>query len=427
LGVGVLPSNAKLVPPSADSETWRIFGDPTEGALPVAAAKAGLDLAPLEAEHPEVAELPFDSTRKVMTSIRHESGGGIMAYSKGSSESILHRATHISVSTASGHTADTGTTVRPITAADCDALLALHGEKAGYALRNLLYERRTLTEKGTKSTDLTVIEKNLTVLGMVSMIDPIRSAVPDAMAGVLDAGVKVNIITRDFSLTAIAIAPQVGLRADETLLAATDTAPARTIPDHGLTIVTGAEVLAHALRGGTELSRVAPDDKVRIVDLVKASGNLVAVTGDGINDSPALRNANIGVAMGASGTDVAKQTAEVVLLDDSFARLALASLFGVPLALNLLQILAIDLLGEIFPIAALGRDREEGETMKEKPRDPESRILDRRSMLDTFAAGTLMGVFAIASYLYSCTRNDIDPFTSTGPATCLSARRRSPT
>ena len=116
--------------------------------------------------------------------------------------------------------------MRPITAADCDALLALYGEKAGCALRNLLYERCTLTEKGTKSTDLTVIEKSLTVPGMVSMIDPIRSAVPDAMAGVLDAGVKVNIITRDFSLTAIAIAPQAGLRADETLLAATDTAPA---------------------------------------------------------------------------------------------------------------------------------------------------------------------------------------------------------
>jgi len=456
LAVGVLASNAKLVPPTDEVQTWRIFGDPTEGALLVVAAKCGIDLAALAAENTEVDELPFDSTRKVMTSIRRDSSGTYVAYSKGSPESILARSTHISVGTGIGNGNGTGvgSAERPLTDADRETLLALHEQKASRALRNLLYARRTLTPAEAASNDLATIEKGLTVLGMVSMIDPIRAAVPDAMAVVLAAGVKVNIITGDFSLTAIAIAQQAGLAGRD-----------EPEQDAALTVVTGAEladltdaeVLAHALRGGTVFSRVAPEDKVRIVDLVKAAGSLVAVTGDGINDAPALRHANIGVAMGASGTDVAKQAAEVVLLDDSFASLlgavrqgrtiyqnirkgvlscltsniaefvvnsaslALASLFGVPLALNLLQILAIDLLGEIFPIAALGRDPEEGETMKEKPRDPAMRILNRRSMLDIFLAGALMGGFGIANYLFFYARAGLDPTVTEVPADLLAS------
>ena len=456
LAVGVLASNAKLVPPTDEVQTWRIFGDPTEGALLVVAAKCGIDLAALAAENTEVDELPFDSTRKVMTSIRRDSSGTYVAYSKGSPESILARSTHISDGTGIGNGNGTGvgSAERPLTDADRETLLALHEQKASRALRNLLYARRTLTPAEAASNDLATIEKGLTVLGMVSMIDPIRAAVPDAMAVVLAAGVKVNIITGDFSLTAIAIAQQAGLAGRD-----------EPEQDAALTVVTGAEladltdaeVLARALRGGTVFSRVAPEDKVRIVDLVKAAGSLVAVTGDGINDAPALRHANIGVAMGASGTDVAKQAAEVVLLDDSFASLlgavrqgrtiyqnirkgvlscltsniaefvvnsaslALASLFGVPLALNLLQILAIDLLGEIFPIAALGRDPEEGETMKEKPRDPAMRILNRRSMLDIFLAGALMGGFGIANYLFFYARAGLDPTVTEVPADLLAS------
>lgn len=436
LTAGLLASNARLVPPAGEVTTWRILGDPTEGALVVAAQKGGLDLAAVAAANKELDELPFDSTRKLMTSIRRDEGGTITGYSKGAPESILARASRI----------HDGIKVRPITEADRERLLAIHAERATRALRNLVLATRTLTAAEAKSHDLKVIEKDLTVLGMVSMIDPIRTAVPHAMEVVLEAGVKVNIVTGDFSLTAEAIARQAGL-----------------VGDDGLTIVTGAElaemsdavVLEHASRGGTVFSRVAPEDKVRIVDLVKAAGLVVAVTGDGINDAPALRHANIGVAMGASGTDVAKQAAEIVLLDDSFATLvaairqgrtiyrniskgvlscltsnaaefvansaslALASLGGVPLALNVLQILAIDLLGEIFPIAALGRDRAEGETMKDAPRDPHRRILNKRSILDIFWCGLLMGGFAIANYLVFYARSGVDPFTDAVPAELL--------
>jgi Ca2+-transporting ATPase len=322
-------------------------------------------------------------------------------------------------------------------------LLALHDANASKALRNLAFASRTISAKDAATDDAAVIEKRLTLLGMVSMIDPIRTAVPAAMAVVLAAGVKVNIVTGDFSLTAISIARQAGLGGDD------------SSADHGLVVVTGAElatmsdadVLAHALHGGTVFSRVDPEDKVRIVDLVKNSNHVVAVTGDGINDAPALRHANIGVAMGASGTDVAKQASEIVLLDDSFATLVgavqqgrtiyrniskgvascltsniaeffvnsvslgLTSLYGVPLALNVLQILAIDLLGEIFPIAALGRDPEEGETMKAAPRDPRARILNRRSIVDIFWCGALIGAFAIVNYLLYFGRSGVDPFT----------------
>lgn len=448
LEIGVLASNARLVPPPDATTGWRVIGDPTEGALLVAASKAGVDVAALLVAHPEIGELPFDSTRKVMTSIRRDAAGGAIACVKGAPESILSRASMI----------DDGHRVRAITEADREALLAIHTANASRALRNLAFARRTLTADESTSTDLTVIERDLTLVGMVSMIDPIRDTVPAAMAIVLAAGVTVNIVTGDFSLTAEAIARQAGLGAPPS-----DGSAAADTAIHGLVTITGtqlatmsdADVLANALRGGTIFSRVDPEDKVRIVDLVKNSGNVVAVTGDGINDAPALRHANIGVAMGFSGTDVAKQAAEIVLLDDSFATLvgavragrtiyrnitkgvlscltsniaefvvnsaslALASLFGVPLALNVLQILAIDLLGEIFPIAALGRDPEEGETMKERPRDARARILNRRSLADVAIAGALIGAFAVANYLMFYTRNGVDPFTESISATLV--------
>lgn len=436
LTVGVFANNARLVPPDHEATTWRILGDPTEGALLVVARKAGLNTTALLASTTEVGELPFDSTRKLMTSIRKAGDGTTTAYSKGAPESILARATMI----------DDGITVRAITDTDRSALLAVHSEKASRALRNLLFARRELTGSDAESTDIAVIERNLTVLGLVSMEDPIRNAVPAAMAIVLGAGVKVNIVTGDFSITAEAIAHQAGLEGHGQLTVVTGTE---------LATMTDATVLAHALRGGTVFSRVAPEDKVRIVDLVKASGHVVAVTGDGINDAPALRHANIGVAMGASGTDVAKQSADIVLLDDSFATLvgairegrtiyrnitkgvlscltsnvaefvvnsvslALASLLGVPLALNILQILAIDLLGEIFPIAALGKDPAEGETMKDQPRKAQAHILDQRSLVDIVVCGALIGGFAIANYLVFYGRTGLNPVTEPVPAALL--------
>ena len=173
--------------------------DPTGRIEP--ASKFGIDRAALLSGAVEVGELPFDSTRKLMTSMRYGTDGSVTAWVKGAPESILARSSRI----------DDGTRVRDITDADRAALLALHTEKASRALRNLAFARRSITPADATTGDIAVIEKDLTVLGLVSMIDPIRTAVPEVMADVIAAGVKVNIVTGDFSLTAAAIARQAGL------------------------------------------------------------------------------------------------------------------------------------------------------------------------------------------------------------------------
>lgn len=427
LRTGALASNARLLPPDEEHAGWHILGDPTEGALLTVAAKGGVDLQSERTAECKVREFPFDSARKLMTAIRERSDGTLTAFVKGAPESVVARASRI----------DDGGSVRPITDADREAFLAVHIAKSDRGLRNLAYATRPATASDGATIDPAAVEADLTLLGLVSMVDPIRDEVPDAMRRALDARIRVNIVTGDFSRTAEAIAREAGL-------------------DRGgeLTIVTGEElaamsdddVLVHALAGGTIFSRVDPEDKTRIVDLVKRSGHVVAVTGDGINDAPALRHASIGVAMGVSGTDVAKEAAEIVLLDDSFstlvraveqgrviyanitkgvlscltsnaaelvvnlASLALATVAGLPLAINVLQILAIDLLGELLPIAALGRDPEEGRVMKRAPRDPNVHIVNLRSIGDVLYAGSIMGVLAIGNFLLFFDRSGSAPF-----------------
>lgn len=427
LRAGTLVSNARLLAPDEGHAGWHVLGDPTEGALLVAAAKAGVDLVTSRAAESKVREFPFDSARKLMTVIRERPDGTLTAYVKGAPESVVARASRIAE----------GGTVRPITDADREAFLVAHIAKSDRGLRNLAYAVRSATAEDADTIDPASVEKDLTLLGLVSMVDPIREDVPEAMRRALDARIKVNIVTGDFSRTAEAIAHQAGLDRNGEM-----------------TIVTGDElpgmsdeaVVARAVAGGTIFSRVDPEDKARIVDLVKRSGNVVAVTGDGINDAPALRHADIGVAMGVSGTDVAKEASEIVLLDDSFSTLVraveqgrviyaniakgvlgcltsnaaelvvnivsliLATVAGLPLAINVLQILAIDLLGELLPIAALGRDPEEGRVMKQAPRDPKVHIVNPRSIGDVMYAGSIMGVLAIANFLLFFGRSGSNPF-----------------
>ena len=427
LRVGALASNARLLPADESHPGWHILGDPTEGALLTVAAKTGVDLAAARKAERKVREFPFDSARKLMTTIREGGDGTLTAYVKGAPESVVSRASRI----------DDDGVVRPITDADRAAFLAIHIANSDRGLRNLAYAARAASADDVAATDPKVVETDLVLLGLVSMVDPIRDEVPDAMRRALDARIKVNIITGDFSRTAEAVARQAGLDHDLGLTVVTE---------EQLRAMSDEDVLAHALAGGTVFSRVDPTDKTRIVDLVKGAGRIVAVTGDGINDAPALRHADIGVAMGASGTDVAKEAAEVVLLDDSFstlvraveqgrviyaniskgviscltsnaaelvvniASLILATVAGLPLAINVMQILAIDLLGELLPIAALGRDPEEGQVMRRPPRDPKARIVNVRSIRDLMYAGSIIGVLAIGNFLLFFDRSGSDPF-----------------
>ena len=424
--IGLYASNAKILAPDQHSEKWYCLGDPTEGALITLAAKAGLVTEDELARRVEIRELPFDSSRKRMTSIR-DHGHRAIAYVKGAPENILERATHIY---------ENGTT-RAITDKDKQRFLDEHTARAGRALRNLAFATRELTLDQAKHLALDDVESRLTLVGMVSMIDPIREAVPAAMRAARQAHIKVNIVTGDFALTAMAIAKQADLVADESELT--------VVTGEQLDTMTDDEVLKQTTKGGTIFSRVSPEDKMRIVGLVQSSGQVVAVTGDGINDAPALKRADIGVAMGITGTDVAKQSAEVILLDDSFSTLVrairqgrtifanikkgvlscftsnaaelvvnigslvLLSVAGIPLSINVLQLLAIDLLAELFPIAALGWDKEEGETMKQKPRDPKAHILNRRSILDILWCGLVIGGLALLNYLWFFDRHGVNP------------------
>lgn len=427
LRTGALASTARLLPPDEDHPGWHILGDPTEGALLTVAAKAGIDLARERTDERKVREFPFDSARKLMTAVRERPDGQLTAYVKGAPESVVTRASLI----------DDGESVRPITDADREAFLSIHIAKSDRGLRNLAYAMRPAASDDAATIDPARVERDLILLGLVSMVDPIRESVPEAMRRAADARIKVNIVTGDFSRTAEAIARQAGLdRAGRLVVVSGD----------DLALMSDEDVLALALAGSAVFSRVDPTDKTRIVDLVKRAGHTVAVTGDGINDAPALRHASIGVAMGVSGTDVAKEAAEIVLLDDSFstlvraveqgrviyanirkgviscltsnvaelvvniASLVLATLAGLPLAINVLQILAIDLLGELLPIAALGRDPEQGRVMSQPPRDPRSHILDGRSIRDLMYAGSLMGLLAIANFLLFFDRSGSDPF-----------------
>lgn len=420
-----LASNARVNPPDDEHARWHVIGDPTEGALITLARKAGLDPDNLEAQYPEIKEYAFDSARKRMSSVRSYEGKHLL-FVKGSPESILEQS-----STIWGHGK-----AKKLTEADRKRLLAYHETHAAAAQRNLALAFRTLpTNFDARKRPLEAAEQELTFLGIVSMVDPLRDEVPAAMRAARRAHMSVSIVTGDFAATARAVAVRANL--------ADDPAHLTVISGDDLDALDDSQILEYVRRGGTIFSRVAPEDKLRIVEITQRAGMIVAVTGDGINDAPALKKANIGVAMGVAGTDVAKQSSEIVLLDDSFhtlvsavqqgrtifkniqkgtlscftsnmaelvvnlVSLAAATMFGVPLALSIMQILAIDLIAELFPIAALGRDKAEGKLMHEQPRKLNHHILNRRSILDLIWCGLLIGGLAFANYLFYYWRQGI--------------------
>jgi Ca2+-transporting ATPase len=347
---------------------------------------------------------------------------------KGAPESVLDKCTDI---WDHGH-------VRKLTAADRKRIMQQNEQQAKQAMRNLTFAYRILPAKtNLEKLTLEKAEDQLVYLGMVSMIDPLREDVAEAMDAAHAAHIKVSVITGDYATTAQAIAQRARLNEK----------------DQELVLVTGEElqklddgqVLQLVERGGVIFSRVSPEDKLRIVELVKSRGHIVAVTGDGINDAPALKTADIGVAMGLTGTDVAKQSAEIVLLDDSFhtlvgaiqqgrvifaniKKIALmvfvanaselfvnlfslggATLASAPLALVVMQILAIDLIAELFPTAALGWDRADRDLMHEGPRNPRDHILNKKSTVGIFTRGFLIGGFAYLNFLIFFYRSGATP------------------
>ncbi|PKL62864.1 MAG: ATPase P, partial [Methanomicrobiales archaeon HGW-Methanomicrobiales-2] len=380
---------------------WRILGTPTEGALVVAAAKAGLSR---EGAPEAVQEFSFNSTRKRMTIVYQE--GGNTAYVKGAPEVLLSRSSRLL----------RGDSVVVLTDDLRDAILAEIAEYASGGLRVLGAAYRPLPD-GLLLTEETV-EEDLIFLGFAGILDPPRPEAAEAIRLCRSAGIDVIMITGDNPLTAYAIAQNLGLSSEGALTGADLEA-------------LGDDELASRLRTTKVLSRVTAEHKLRVIDILARERAVIAMTGDGVNDAPALKKASIGIAMGIKGTDVAKESSDMVLVDDNFAsivagieegrreydniarftRYLLSSnvgelvaivgglLLGLPLILIPIQILWINLVTDGVTAIALGLEPAERDVMQRRPRDPGESILTRNAYLVVLILGAWLGLLTI--YVFS--------------------------
>ena len=319
-----LCNDASLSPASPEE----IIGDPTEGALIPLAQDFGYSVSSLRKEYPRLGEYPFDSIRKRMSTI-HEINNEYVAYIKGALDELLPLCD--SIATSNG--------VKKLTKTDKENILALSHKMSDQALRVLGFASRTILNLPQENEN---IEQHLVFLGAVGMIDPARDEVKASIKMARKAGIKTIMITGDHKNTAVAIAKDLGIYAN------------------GNTVISGTELnemtdseLDQAVKSTTVFARVSPNDKLRIIQSLKRNEEVVAMTGDGVNDSPALKAANIGVAMGISGTDVAKDVSDMILLNDSFTTITAAIKEGRKVYRNIQKVIQFLLVGNIAEITTL--------------------------------------------------------------------------
>ena len=429
LAGSALCSNARLNHPAGSSQ-WQEIGDPTEAALLVAALKKKLNFEELQRQLKRTQEVPFDSHRRMMSVVlqRSSDNSGLgfelegqsdnlkpltapyLIFTKGSPLDVLQHCKQI---LKDGH-------IEELSAAERAEVTAVNDGFASRGYRVLGLATRQKEEQPQEAQEL---EQNLIFVGLVAMIDPPRAEVADAIAQCHQAGIQVTMVTGDYGLTAEAIAQQIGL------------------VDGKARVVTGEEMghlsdaqLCQVLqqKSGLIFARVQPEQKLRLVQAYIGMGHTVAVTGDGVNDAPALRAANIGIAMGLSGTDVAREAADIVLIDDNFATIISAIeegravyqnirkfityilssnipellpflamvFFKIPPALVILQILAIDLGTDMIPALALGAEEPEAGILLQPPRKKSKPLLDKSLMLRAFLfLGLLEGLVGMTGFL----------------------------
>ena len=319
-----LCNDASLSPASPEE----IIGDPTEGALIPLAQDFGYSVSSLRKEYPRLGEYPFDSIRKRMSTI-HEINNEYVAYIKGALDELLPLCD--SIATSNG--------VQKLTKTDKENILALSHKMSDQALRVLGFASRTILNLPQENEN---IEQHLVFLGAVGMIDPARDEVKASIKMARKAGIKTIMITGDHKNTAVAIAKNLGIYAN------------------GNTVISGTELnemtdseLDQAVKSTTVFARVSPNDKLRIIQSLKRNEEVVAMTGDGVNDSPALKAANIGVAMGISGTDIAKDVSDMILLNDSFTTITAAIKEGRKVYRNIQKVIQFLLVGNIAEITTL--------------------------------------------------------------------------
>jgi potassium/sodium efflux P-type ATPase len=408
--ISALCNNSKLISPTGSHKKWSIIGDPTEGTLLTLINKAGIDQKKLLEENPRIFELSFSSIRKRMSSIHKDKNGDIQAYIKGAPESILKCCTHIMIDGKR----------EKITDKQKKEILAKNDELAKKAYRVLAFAWRDLSDKKIHYT-IENVEHDLTFVGLCGMIDPPREEVPKAVKITYKAGIKIIMITGDYGLTAKAIAKQIGIASDDTEI----------IEGEEIDKLSDQELKKKLDQQHIIFARVSPTHKMRIVTLLKEKDEVVAVTGDGVNDAPALKSADIGVAMGITGTDVSKESAEMILLDDSFATITAAVeegrrifdnikkfnlllfstntgelfsvVFGVllfiPLPITAIQILSIDLGAEVLPALALGVEPAEEGIMDHPPRPRHESFLNKKVLWHMFKIGIIIAGGAVLAFI----------------------------
>jgi Ca2+-transporting ATPase len=432
LWLGTLNNDAQLehAGEQEGQETFRMIGDPTEGAILVAALKAGASAKSLNEAYPRKQEIPFDSTRKRMVTIHAVEDPDTADISpltaeakrewhiiavKGAPDVVLNLCSHL-------QTIDNGDV--KLTDERRKEVLAANDAMTGSALRVLgvAYRMVPVLPEEINSEEL---EKDLTFVGLIGMIDPARTEVKDALNTARDAGIRTIMITGDYPNTAKAIAEEIGLL------------------QAGHKVMTGAEIndlsdeeMVKNVQETDVYARVSPEHKMRIVDALRTNKEVVAMTGDGVNDAPAIKRADIGVAMGITGTDVAKGTADMVLTDDNYASIVsaveqgrviysnirkfvyyllscnaaeimvifLATLFGWPVPLTAIQLLWLNLVTDGAPALALGTEPGDPDIMDQPPRPSDEPIINKFMMIgivvQTIAiTAVTLGAFAIGRFV----------------------------
>ena len=408
LQAGVFCNDASL---DETEGRWAVKGDPTEGALVVAASKLCLNPTELRLENPRIEEIPFSSERKRMTTLHRMQDGRVLAFLKGAPELVLAACDRVRGAGAEAE----------LTAEERRRILQANEEMAGNALRVLGFAYREVRE-GTDVVEET-IEKRMIFLGLMGMIDPPRDEVKAAIQVCRDVRIKPVMITGDHKLTAMAVAREIGIYNDGDLALSGEDLDRMSVED-----------LAAVVDRTTVYARVSPTDKIKIVKAWKSRGDVVAMTGDGVNDAPALKQADIGVAMGISGTDVAKEAADMVLNDDNFATIVKAIERGRwiydnikkyltyllrcniteviviggavlilgPDYLPLLPaaILYINLVTDGLPALALGVAPADPDVMQRPPRDPKERVFTKDILLFLAIAILMWSPFLLFVFIH---------------------------
>jgi Ca2+-transporting ATPase len=401
---------------NANYDGIKVLGDTTEGALIVAAAKAGIKKENLDTNHSRIHEVPFTSERKRMTTAHKSPEGEVFSYVKGAVEILLDHSRHILK----------GNKIIELSPKEKEQILKMNEKMANQALRVLAIAYKELPKTETGKYDEEELEHDLVFVGLAGMIDPPRAEANGAIELCRKAGIKTVMITGDHKLTAVAIAKELCIMENESDLALTGAELDKMSEEEFDKIVEDVSVYA----------RVSPEHKLRIVRALKKKGHIVAMTGDGVNDAPALKQADIGIAMGITGTDVTREAADMVLADDNFATIVTAveggraiydnirkfsffllrsnfdellvigvfALLGMPLPLSASMILWINLVTDGGPALALSLDPPQEDLMSRPPRDPREGILHGRiaSILATFMTQFLgTGVlFAVAYFVW---------------------------